>query len=120
MAVYLAFETLVLAGLTSDSEVTQYQLNASIFTGEASQPLQDLESQPAPIWPGHIGYLAVQWLVSNSDAGLMSLRVICEEVAAERSLADAFVVAFGIQKSEFYKLSLDDLVVGGSQAGDSD
>jgi hypothetical protein len=58
---------------------------------------------PTIVWPGHIGYLAVEYLVSNAPTGPLSLRTICELVANGVALDEAFARAFGISKQAFYQ-----------------
>jgi hypothetical protein len=58
--------------------------------------------QTQGLWPGHIGYLAVELLASRSPRGLLSLRDVCQGVAAGLAVDQAFLAAMGISKADFY------------------
>ena len=54
------------------------------------------------IWPGHVGYLAIDWLVSSSPHGKLSIRMLADELQAGRPVAQAFRTAFGLEQDDFY------------------
>ena len=68
--------------------------------GEALPCLESLERATGGIWPGHIGYIAVEKLVAESLNGIRSLRIVNQQ--AKHGLDTAFERAFGMSKREFY------------------
>ncbi len=85
-----------------NEQVTRWvHFAAAESTGQLSVPLSSLE-HPAPIYPGHVGYIAVDNLVSRAPSGYLSLRTICESVGAGTSLNQAFQNEFGVSMSDFY------------------
>lgn len=104
IAHYIAHHALVSAGIMNSSQVSETIKSKAKNTGQTDIPLQSLESN-SPTWPGHIGYLAVDWLVNQSPVGIQSLANICTLVASGNSGDDAFEQAFGISKADFYLIS---------------
>ena len=109
IAHYVAHHALFLAGIMDPSQVSDFMKFSAKITGQTDVSLQSLESN-SPTWPGHIGYLAVDWLVNQSPVGIQSLANICTLVASGNSGDDAFEQAFGISKTDFYPI--------GDQLGD--
>ena len=101
LAEYVAHRSMVRAGVANANAVRDLQLSAAASTAEADVPLGSLESSQG-IWPGHIGYLAVEYLVALAPEGPLAVRTICEEVARGASVDEAFEHAFGISKIDFY------------------
>lgn len=66
-------------------------------------PLQRFGTTQSPAWAGHVGYLAIDWLVSESPNGMLSLRIIANEIEAGRPVAAAFATAFNIELESFYE-----------------
>lgn len=64
-------------------------------------PLSEIDN--SGVWPGHIGYLALDFAMNGTSNGLMGLRTICTEVAAGATREAAFKTAFGIELPEFYQ-----------------
>jgi hypothetical protein len=64
--------------------------------------LRDFGGTTADIWPGHVGYLAVDRLVQAAPNGLLAVRIVCEQVAAGATVPAAFNTAFGTSLDDFY------------------
>lgn len=64
-------------------------------------PLNEVDQ--AGVWPGDIGYLALEFAMNGTANGLTALRTICIEVAAGATSEAAFKTAFGIELPEFYQ-----------------
>jgi hypothetical protein len=101
IAEYIANEAAIQHHLVKKDAVIRFMLQASEGTDEALAPLESLEH--GTVWPGHIGYLAIDYLVSKAPKGILSLRIICEQVGQGVPVEDAFNSAFGISKQDFYK-----------------
>ena len=67
--------------------------------GEMPVPLSDL---PNSIWPGDAGFLAIDWLVSTSPDGILSLRKFGSNLGQGQDLKTAFRGAFGLELADFY------------------
>jgi hypothetical protein len=104
IADYVGHHALVSAGIMNSSLISEDIKGKAKNAGQTDIPLQTFESDP-PTWPGHIGYLAVDWLVNQSPVGIQSLANICTLVASGNSGDDAFEQAFGIAKADFYLIS---------------
>ena len=106
LADYLAYEPFIRSGEIRRSDVYARQLSAAIGSGEASRCLEYLErvyqrpNQTDKLWPGHIGYIAVEKLVAESANGIRSLRIVNQQ--ARHGFDTAFERAFGTSKREFY------------------
>ena len=98
IAEYIAHQALSLASSTT---VRQWMISTAMYVGSADIPLDELEINSA-VWPGHIGYLAVEWLVDQAPGGLQSLVDVCTKVGSGSSADEAFEQAFGIYKADFY------------------
>lgn len=81
--------------------MSQRQLDGAYSTGELAVPLEELAS-PEALWPGRIGYVALDHLIDGSSLGPMALRTLCEEYAEVASVPAAFEAAFGTPLPEFY------------------
>ena len=103
LAEYLGYEPFIRRRAMPRSDVHAHMLSAAIGSGQASRCLEHLESSNMRdgLWPGHIGYIAVEKLVAESPDGILSLRVVSEEVGSG-GLDAAFERAFGIGKRAFY------------------
>lgn len=87
---------------TSETDIDWFMLNSSKGTGELKYPLKYYENG-TNIWPGHIGYLAVEYLVAHSPSGILSLRHVCEYIAQGHGASKSFEMAFGISLEDFYQ-----------------
>jgi hypothetical protein len=105
IANYVAYQALGMAGHVKLEDVKRSLINTASFSGEAITPLQDLE-RSSTVWPGHIGYLAIDHLAVRAPNGPTSIRTVCERVAAGSSVDQAFENAFGVTKAEFYRKGL--------------
>ena len=101
MAEYVAYYSMIRGGLANAVDVRNFLLSAAASTGEADVPLRSLESSQG-LWSGHIGYLAVEYLVALAPEGSLAVRIICEEVTRGAFVDEAFERAFGISKIDFY------------------
>lgn len=102
IAEYVAYSAMEKMGLLTHSDVLSFQTSASVATGELAQTLESLGTTSTSVWPGHIGYLAIDWLVDESPHGLTSLRILTDRIAAGDTTAQAFKTAFDIDLDDFY------------------
>ena len=102
IASYVGYQAQIDAGMLSRAQVHQFMYNSALFTGQLNYSLQSLASNFAPVWPGHVGYLAVSNLISNSPNGYQSVRLICSRVASGQSFDQAFQSSFGLSPDAFY------------------
>lgn len=101
-ATFIPTGGLIRAG-TLNNQVERYFNYASAKgSGQLSVPLRLLE-HPAPIYPGHVGYLAVERLIAQAPSAYLSLRTICESVGSGSNLDQAFQSVFGQSISNFYE-----------------
>jgi hypothetical protein len=101
---YVSYNALIDQGLKTRREVHQFEYSGAEFTGELDFHLSELgiPNQSSPIWPGHVGYLAVAELVHVAPGGVLAIRQICEKITAGETLEDAFLHSFGISLNDFY------------------
>jgi len=102
---YVGYNAVIRSGYMKTEDVRRFELNGAISTGEAARPLQALEDSNqagAGLWPGHLGYIAVEYLVSRAQTGVLALRTVCVEVGQKVAIDDAFIHAFGISRTQFY------------------
>ena len=98
IAEYIAYETFIRSGEIRRSYAHGFVLNGAMHTGQASRCLVTMET--SNIWPGHIGYIAVEKLVTKSPNSIVSLRIVNQ--LARQGPDTAFERAFGMSKREFY------------------
>jgi hypothetical protein len=85
----------------SKKNVDRFELNAALGA-ETAAPLKAFGSSQTPAWPGHVGYVAIDWLVSESPNGPMSLRILATEIGKRKTVDEAFATAFNIELGDFY------------------
>ncbi|GAB3454063.1 hypothetical protein GCM10027321_04930 [Massilia terrae] len=102
LAEFVANEAMFAQGSMSRADVRQFMLQSADYTGELGMPLRQLGGTSAAVWPGHIGYLAIDYLVGRAPAGIGAVRILCEQVAAGATTAAAFRTAFGVDMDSFY------------------
>jgi invasion protein IalB len=102
IAEYVAYSAMVEAHRMSQANADKMELNSSL-DGELKSPLATFGGVQTPIWVGHVGYLAIQWLVAGSPNGPLSLRMLAQDIGKGQSVETAFRDAFGLQLSDFYK-----------------
>lgn len=102
VAEYIAYDTIIAAGKTSKKKVDRFMIGDAATATEFSRPLYAYGTSKSPEWSGHMGYIAIDWLVSESPNGRMSLRIIATEIAAHKPLTTAFRNAFNIDLKDFY------------------
>lgn len=103
LAEYVAFNAIIERGKMTKRDVDRFEMNgASDHKQETRYPLKELGSSQTPVWPGHIGYLAMDWLVSESPNGRASIRVLQDELVRTNSVKQAFKAAFAIEMYDFY------------------
>ena len=102
LAEYVGYGTFIRSGEMRRSDVHAHMLGSAINDGQASRCLEYLETSNMrdSLWPGHIGYIAVEKLVAESPNGIRSLRIVNQQ--ARHGLDTAFEGAFGMSKREFY------------------
>jgi hypothetical protein len=100
IAEYIAYLVMVDAGrILSWSDVRRFMLYSAWDSDELAAPVQEVEDD---IWSGHVGFLAIDWLVGDAPSGLLSLRILAEEIGNGKSVPDAFRTAFNISIVDFY------------------
>ena len=98
---YVAFTAMARTG-EIEADIFADMLGAAFETGQMSWPLQEFGAVTSPIWPGHIGYVALNRLLETAPEGILALRTICEEVVAGAPVPAAFNTAFGVPLDQFY------------------
>ena len=98
LAEYVAYSALEDAGRVSWENVRPFMLQGAM-QDQLGAPLQEVQNNT---WPGHVGFLAIDWLVSEAPEGSMSLRTIATEIGDGKSLKAAFKTAFNIELDDFY------------------
>lgn len=101
IAEYLAYRALEDAGLVRWEDVRPFVLGGASGV-QTNHPLSVFGTTRTPAWAGHVGFVAIDWLVSETPSGIMALKTIAEEVAAGRSQRQAFAAAFGLELDDFY------------------
>ncbi|RYE08027.1 MAG: hypothetical protein EOP22_15280 [Hyphomicrobiales bacterium] len=96
IAEYLGYRVIVDAGLMNWENVRPFVLNGAM-QDQLGTPLDKITA-----WPGHAGFLAIDWLVESSPNGLPALRQLGEAVGEGRSTKAAFYDAFGLELDDFY------------------
>ncbi len=96
LAEYLGYRVMVDAGEMAWDRVRPFVLQGA----RQDQLIDPLDRMKA--WPGHAGFIAIDWLVDSSPNGLMSLRIVGEEIGKGRSAKQAFRAAFGLDLADFY------------------
>lgn len=102
LAEFVANEAMFAQGSMNRADVRQFMLQSADYTGELGMPLRQLGGSSASVWPGHIGYLAIDYLVSRAPAGIGAVRTLCQQVAGGATTAAAFRTAFGVDMESFY------------------
>lgn len=104
IAAYVGFSAIVDLGKMSRRNVDKFMINSIVQKdGEGAYPLTAYSTSQSPLWAGHIGYLAIEWLVDSAPSGPRSLRILNEEIGKGRSSNKAFATAFGLEASSFYE-----------------
>ncbi len=101
LAEYIAYRAMAEVGLVQWPDVVSFMARGAMGD-ETDHPLRAFGATGSPAWAGHVGFLAIDWLVSDAPGGLMALRTAATEVAKGRSQARAFRAAFGIELDDFY------------------
>ena len=99
---YLAYEVLFKSKNRDRTAIMEWRLDRAKATGQLSRPLQDFEGDGVQTSSKSVGYLAVTLLVRSTPKRALSLRTLCEEVAAGATLPEAFETAFGFGLDDFY------------------
>jgi hypothetical protein len=116
LAHYLSYEAFIDIGEMRASDVQDQELRFAIGSGQAARCLAVLETSNqiamgAGLWPGDIGYVAVKALVAGSPFGVLSLRVVNQDMGVTpetrgpsdpRLFDQAFQHAFGVSRRDFY------------------
>ena len=97
LAEYIALEPFIRSGEMRRSDVRVFMRGPA--DREALPCLETLESSP-DLWPGNVGYIAVEKLIAESPNGILSLRIVNQQ--ARHGFDWAFERAFGISRREFY------------------
>lgn len=97
LAEYLGYVVMEDAGEMDWDDIRPFVLQGAL-NDQLDVPLNEVDT-----WAGHVGLIAIDWLVASSPNGLMSLRILGDEVGKGRSSAQAFRTAFGLEMEEFYR-----------------
>ena len=98
---FIRYGTAIKSGYLRRSDVMEHIYRGVRITGQLDKPLRDF-GERGEVWPGDIGYLALDRLVAAAPGGIGSLRTLCEEAAGGASAAEAFETAFGVSLEDFY------------------
>jgi hypothetical protein len=101
---YVVQQGMIRTGILNGQVAKYAEYVSAKITGQSNYSLSQLEDYPVPIFPGNIGYMAVDNLVQRSPNGMVGLRTVCENVAAGATREQAFQQAFGISRTDFYQL----------------
>ncbi|MBI2013579.1 MAG: hypothetical protein HYS87_02010 [Candidatus Colwellbacteria bacterium] len=106
IAEQVTYATVVENGFLTKKDVMDFMESAA-KSGNGEQwntPLRDLEANGSSVWPGHIGYLALDYAMNmeNATHGPISVRTLCEEVTNGATPEEAFQATFGTDKNSFY------------------
>lgn len=99
IAEYVAYSVMVDAERMSWDDIRPFMLSGAHQSQELDAPVRDVENV---VWSGHVGFLAIDWLVDEAPAGLISLRTLAQEIGNGQSVADAFRTAFNVELADFY------------------
>lgn len=102
LAEFVAYSALADAGKLSKADADRFVLNGA-RGAETDEALQVFGTTQSPAWAGHVGYLAIDWLVIESPNGMLSLRILAEQVGSGQSAEQAFAKAFNIELDSFYE-----------------
>ncbi len=104
IAEYVAYNALIAAGQMRKGDVDGFMASAAKNDGELNNSLSVYWGaiRDAPAWPGHVAYLAVDWLVSEAPDKQMSLTKLGTEIARHQPPEQAFATAFNIDLNDFY------------------
>jgi len=97
LAEYLGYRVMADAGDIDWDKARPFVLNGAL-QDQLKGPLDEVN-----VWPGHVGFVAIDWLVDSSPNGLMSLRILGEEIGRGTSVEVSFRKAFGLELSDFYE-----------------
>jgi len=107
IANYIGWNAVADLGLVSIDDYRMFQARAARDSTELSRPLAAYGTSQSPVWAGHIGYIAVDLLVLQSPNSEQSIKILIDEMIRARatngSVRQAFLAAFGIELSDFYR-----------------
>lgn len=98
IATYYGYATVV-----ADHRLTFAQARTLALASAGKEMPVSLDTLPTNIWPGDAGFLAIDWLVSESPNGLLSLRKFGSNLGQGQPVEVAFKGAFGLELSDFYR-----------------
>lgn len=102
IAEYLAYEAMIKLDRIDATDAVHSQISATAFTGEANYALSQIDTSSTPIWVGHIGHVAIDWLMDETGSNLTKLRIIHEKIAEGKNTFTAFSETFGLSLDSFY------------------
>jgi len=102
LAEWVGYHAMDAAGLIDADRAHAFVASAARGP-QLDNPLQVFGSTNTPAWAGHVGYLAIDWLVADAPEGVQSLRILGEEVADGSDARTAFLTAFGLEVGDFYQ-----------------
>lgn len=102
LAEYVAYSAMADAGLLDWSDAQRFMLRGA-RGAETDHPLGDYGTTNSPAWAGHVGFVALDWLITDTGVGIQAIKTLADEVAAGRSQRKAFANTFGLELSDFYQ-----------------
>jgi len=97
LAEYIGYRALAESGDIRWSNAMAFMQNG------APQEQMKVPLHQIRIWAGQVAFIAIDWLVDESPNGLMSLRIVAEEIGKGSSAKAAFRAAFGLELDSFYE-----------------
>jgi hypothetical protein len=102
---FLAYSAMAYAGHISRADADAFMQFSSVDAGQMAIALDTINNSGT--WPGHVGYVAISWLVDESGKGFQAILDLADGMTAARSnggsLGDVFVQAFDIHLVDFYR-----------------
>lgn len=102
IAEYVAYSAMADAGLIEWRDAQRFMLRSSVGE-ETAHSLAAFGTTQTPAWAGHVGFVALDWLITDTGTGIAGLKKLAIEIDAGRSQKEAFANTFGLELSDFYE-----------------
>jgi hypothetical protein len=102
IAEYVGYSAMADAGLIKWSDAQRFMLRSSAGE-ETAHSLEAFGTTQSPAWAGHVGFVALDWLITDTGNGIVALKSLADEINAGRSQRQAFANTFGIELADFYR-----------------
>ena len=102
IAEYVAYSAMADAGLINWRDAQRFMTRAAAGV-ETDHGLAVFGSTQTPAWAGHVGFVALDWLITDTGTGIAAVKTIALEVAKGRSQKEAFANTFGLGLADFYE-----------------